>query len=110
MNSAGQFYPGKHGCFEKESARRRRMHFSLRGAVEVQHRGPLAFFLCLPDDIAVEDAGDSSGLEIAVEVEETLVKLLVLRAEAHEEVRRIVLGREEEGRRVGFRPLFRLLD
>src|ERR1700761_3938375 len=64
--------------------------------IEVQHGGPLPFALGAPHYFAAEHAGDGLRRQVAMEIEVTAIQLLVSRTEAEGQVRRIVLGGEDD--------------
>ena len=64
---------------------------------EVEHGGPLAFAMGLPDDVSVQQHCDFGRREIAVEVEVLCVGGLVLAAEVDPIGGRFPFGRKDEG-------------
>lgn len=69
-------------------------------AVEVQYCGPLPLALGMPYYFAAEHAGDGLRRQIAVEIEVAAIQLLISRTETEGQVRRIVLGREDDPDRI----------
>ena len=80
------------------------------GSGKAEDGGPLAVAGGLPDDVAVEEGGDGGGGEIAVEVEEFCVGLVLRAAEVEMAGGWGPLGGEDQRGVVGAGVLGRLLD
>ena len=73
--------------------------------IKSDQRDPLALVLLLPDQIAVQFAGDLFGLQIVVQAEVALVHRFAFLPQCEERRMRIVLGAEDQSRRILLRLL-----